>query len=76
MPIIKKKISKTEIRSLVVERLKTLSSGRRISIGADGDFSKEELINHVEKGDKIGDKIIKVQINYLQSLKKGILPND
>jgi len=69
------KISQKEIKQLVIERIKTLSPGRKISIGAEGKFSKEELIEHVQKGDKIGEKIIKVQLSFLRSLKTGILLN-
>lgn len=70
------KISSKEITQLVVERIKTLSPGRKISIGSEGEFSKDELIKHVKKGDKIGEKIIKVQLSYLRSLKLGILPDE
>lgn len=67
------KASKKDIQQLVVERIKALSPGRKISIGAEGKFSKEELIEHVQQGDKIGEKIIKVQLSFLRSLKTGIL---
>lgn len=65
--------SQKEITQLVIERIRTLSPGRKISIGSEGMFTKEELIDHVRKGDKIGEKIVKVQISFLQSLKKGVL---
>lgn len=65
-----------EIRQLVIERLKTLPSGRKISIGDEGTFSKEQLINHVENADHIGEKIIEVQLSFLQSLKSGEILND
>ncbi|PIU34859.1 hypothetical protein COT03_01785 [Candidatus Shapirobacteria bacterium CG07_land_8_20_14_0_80_39_18] len=70
------KISNREIRQLIIERIKTLSPGRKISIGKEGDFSKEELIKHIQKGDKIGEKITKVQLSYLRSMKKGIFFNE
>ncbi len=70
------KVSTKEIRQLVVERIKTLSSGRKISIGSEGSFSKEELIDHIRIGDKVGEKIIKVQMNYLRSFKTGFLKDD
>jgi hypothetical protein len=65
------KVSDKEIKKLVIERLKTFSPNRRISIGAEGDFTKEELIDHVQKGDRIGQKIIQVQLFYLRSFKSG-----
>lgn len=71
----RKKITDEEIRELVVERLRRFPSGKKVSIGAEGDFSKEELIAHVEEQDKIGKKIIEIQIAYLQSL-KNIAPDE
>lgn len=69
----KKNITDEEIRQLVIERLKTFPSGKKISIGSDGDFSKEELIAHVGQEDKIGKKIIEIQLAYLRSFKEGNL---
>lgn len=69
----KKKITDEDIRKLVIERLKSFPSGKKVSLGSEGDFSKEELINHVEDKDKIGKKIIEIQLAYLQSLKGGML---
>ncbi|MEK7127098.1 MAG: hypothetical protein AAB838_00040 [Patescibacteria group bacterium] len=65
-----------EIRKIVVARLRQFPSGKKISIGMNGEYSKDELIDRVEQGDKIGQKIIAVQMAYLQSLKEGILDND
>lgn len=64
-----KPITDQEIRQLVIARLRSLSSGRKISIGSEGEFSKEELIKKVEKKDKIGNKIIEIQLEYLRSFK-------
>jgi len=63
-------ISDEEIRKLVIARLRALPSARKISIGADGAFTKEELIDRIEKDDRVGKKIIEVQLSYLQSLKE------
>lgn len=65
-------VTDEDIRKLVLARLRMLSSGRKISIGSDGEFSKEELISRVEKNDDIGKKITQIQLEYLQSLKNGI----
>ena len=37
-----------------------------------GEFTKEEMIKHIEKGDDIGEKIAEVHLNYLRALKEGI----
>lgn len=67
----KTKISSREIRRLVVERLKTLPSGKEVSIGNQGSFTKEELIKRVKAEDSIGTKIIAVELEFLRALKKG-----
>jgi len=66
----------SEIKEIVIARLDVLPIDRKISIGNEGTFSKEELINHVESEDRIGRKIIEIQLTYLQSLKKGILTDE
>ena len=62
-------ITTEEIKQLVIERLRRIPSGKKISIGADGDFTGDELIKFVETNDTVGDKIIKMQLEYLRSLK-------
>lgn len=63
------KISNEEIRHLVIERLGMLSPNKGISIGSNKSFTKDELIQEVKNGSKTGEKIIKVEIEFLQSLK-------
>lgn len=69
-------VTDKEIRELVVARLRSFPSGKKISIGSDGEFSKEELIKSVEADNEIGKKITNIQLNYLRFLKEGILSND
>ena len=69
----KGKISDAEIRKLVIDRLKTLPSEKRVSIGGEGSFTKEELIKQVELGDSFGKKIIEVELEFLRALKRGEL---
>jgi len=63
------KISDEEIRHLVIERLGMLSPSKCISIGSNKSFTKDELIQEVKNGSKTGEKIIKVEMEFLQSLK-------
>ena len=63
------KISNEEIRHLVIERLGMFSPNKGISIGLSKSYTKDELIQEVKKGSKIGEKIIKVEIEFLRSLK-------
>ena len=69
-------VTDEEIRQLVVERLKAFPSGKKISIGSDGEYSKDELISAIDHHEPIGQKIIDIQMAFLQSLKEGALFND
>ena len=60
-------ITTEEIKQLVIERLRRIPVGKKISIGGDGDFTGDELIKFVETNDTVGDKIIKMQLEYLRS---------
>ena len=64
------KITK-DIKELVKARLNVLPSNINISIGSDGAFNKKELLRHIDMEDEIGEKIIQVDMEFLQALKKG-----
>lgn len=61
-----------EIKNLVITRLEVLPKDKKISIGSSGEFSRDELIERVKKGDPVGKKIIQVEMEFLRSLKEGI----
>jgi len=71
--------TKYNLADLVIARLQTLAEDQEISIGSEGKFSKRELLQHVRDGDKVGKKIIEIELNYLQSLKnitQSVLNNE
>jgi len=61
------------VRELVLTRLETLPSGAVISIGSGQELTKEELIQSVREGSDAGQKIIEIEMSFLQGLKDGIL---
>lgn len=63
------KATKQEVIDLVVARLKTMPSSASLSIGGQGDFSIDELVNDVEQINDIGLSVIQTQLDYLRSLK-------
>lgn len=67
----KNKIDK-EVKKIVIARLEVFPTDKKISIGSMGEFTKEEMIKHVERGDDVGEKIAEVHLNYLRMLKEGI----
>ncbi len=66
-------IENEDIRNLVKARLDVLPRNIKISIGSKGSFSKEELKKHVDKKDSIGEKIVEIDMEFLQALKKGAI---
>lgn len=62
-----------DIKELVIARLDVLPPNVKVSIGADGEFAKSELIEHVKEGDSIGQQIIKIELSFLRALKDGVL---
>lgn len=71
MTITKKNIlSDEEVRKLVLARLSVLSSDTIISLGSDGSFTRDELIERVQDRDKIGEKLAEIQMEWLRSFKE------
>lgn len=63
-----------DLRNLVISRLEIVSPNKKFFIGSRREgFTKEELIEHVKKGDEIGQKVIEVEMTFLRALKDGIL---
>jgi len=68
----KNPITNDDIKNLVVERLKAFPVDKRLLVGGSSQsLGKEDLIKHVKKQSKIGQKVIDIQLNYLRSFKKG-----
>ncbi|MFA6587690.1 MAG: hypothetical protein WCT08_01335 [Patescibacteria group bacterium] len=63
--------TKQEEQNIVIERLKTLPENVQISVGSEGDFKRDELIQRIERQDPVGMKVVKAQISFLQNLKHG-----
>ncbi len=61
-----------EIRELVIARLSTFPSNRKISIGSHGELTKDDLIRHIQQNDDIGKKFVEIELAYLKALTKGI----
>lgn len=57
-----------ERKDLVLHRFKTLNPESKILLGEIGEITVKELIEHIEKGDDFGKKIVKVQMRMLQEL--------
>lgn len=63
---------KNDIKRLVIERIKATSDELEISIGTTL-YTKEQILESVEKEDEIGKEIIDIQIEYLRDMAQGAL---
>lgn len=60
-----------EIKKLVLIRLEAMPPDIKVSIGSERDLSREELFREVKNETELGKLIIKMQLEYLRSMKKG-----
>ncbi len=58
-----------DIINLVVARLKAMPENVAISVGGEGTFTVDQIIQSVKDADEVGRTIINMQMNYLRSLK-------
>ena len=62
-----------ELKELVMARLDVMPPNFKLSIGNKGTFDKKELMDHVKKGDDVGNQIIEMQVNFIKALTSGRL---
>lgn len=65
-------LSDEEVRKLVLARLSVLSSNTIISLGSEGSFTRDQLVESVKKGDSIGEKLAEIQLEWLRSFKESV----
>ncbi|MBI3190955.1 hypothetical protein HYZ41_04610 [archaeon] len=56
-------------KEVVLVRLNSMPDNIEISMGSIGTLSKNDLIEHVERGDDFGQLIVEMQKKYIQSMK-------
>ncbi len=63
-----------KIKELVIARIDAkMPSNLKISIGSSGSLSKEEMIEHVRKGDEEGKQIVQMHLNFIKAVTSGHL---
>lgn len=66
------KETKEDIKKLVIERIKAASDELEISIGSN-TYSKEEILESVEKENQLGEEVIEIQMEYLKDIAQGAI---
>jgi hypothetical protein len=67
------RLTDERIRELVLLRLEMLSPDTIKSIGQEGTFTKMELIEHVKAGDRVGEIVAQVELEWLRAMKSGFV---
>lgn len=57
-----------DIKNIVKKRLSAMPPDVSFSIGGYGDFTRDELINEVDKGSEIGKDIVEMQLNFIRKM--------
>ena len=61
-----------EVKKLIIARIDArVPSHIKMSIGGSGSMSKEEMIEHVRKGDEEGRQIIAMHLNFIKAVTSG-----
>ena len=63
-----------KIKELIIARIDAkMPAHIKMSIGGKGTLSKEEMIEHVKKGDETGKQIIQMHLNFIKAITSGKL---
>jgi hypothetical protein len=58
---------------VVTRRVESMPPDLKLAIAGIGALSKDDMLTHLDKRDEIGEKIVRMQINYLRFLKEEAL---
>lgn len=68
------KIINEELKKIIIERLKQMPENLKVSLGGEKGFlNKEDMIKNIEEETETGIQLFNIQLNYVRSLKKGIM---
>jgi hypothetical protein len=60
------------IKELVIAKIDSqMPSHLKLSIGSYGALTKEEMIEHVKKGDEVGRQIVNAHMSFMKALSNG-----
>ncbi len=62
-----------ELKEVVIMRIEAIPSNLRLSIGSEESLNKEQMIEHVRKGDETGKQIINSHLSFMKAIARGEL---
>ena len=63
---------RADLKKLVLARIKTASEDLGVAIGST-ELSKEEMLEKVNKEDKMGQEIMNIHLEYLRDMASGAI---
>ena len=66
---------KQQVQKLVLARVMVLPENMRLTVGS-ADFTRKELVKHVQQDDDVGRQITTMQVEFLQDLASGAIYQD
>ena len=57
-----------EVKRIVLKRLQAIPPNVTFSIGEQGRFTRDQLINEVEKGTSVGKAAVEMQLNFIRKM--------
>ena len=63
----------TDEKKLALARLEALPPNIGIAVGSEGNFTKAQLLQHIEDEDEIGKQFVNIELEFLRALKEGSL---
>ena len=58
-------------KEIILARVRAYSDDFELSIGGKGTFSRDEIVENIEKETDVGKEIIETQMEYLRDLVSG-----
>jgi len=66
---------KNKLKEIVLARLQVMPDNVSVAMGND-NYSKQDLVKHVESEDEIGTQIMAMDLEFLQDLASGAILGD
>jgi len=59
------------LKELVLMKIESMPPNYKLSLGKEGVFDKNQLIEHVNKMDDVGKQILNMESHFLKAVSRG-----
>lgn len=64
-----------ELKELILQRIGIMPPEFKLSIGGKGTFTKQELMDNIQRESDIGREVVNMQLNFIKAMTSGKLIN-